>query len=403
MTIDIKKPRPRARPTPARLAAATMTAGLVIAWACGVDSQGPDPCDPYRISVAQSVADDVLAPTFVAFEARANDLAAAADAWANAAETGGDVDAARQATADAWNESMLVWQRAEMMQVGPAGSSAYVVGGADLRDEIYSWPTVNPCRVDEELVAESYSAEGFLDDALVNLEGLDAIEYLVFHPGAGNACDASSSINADGTWDGLEAAEIERRRAAYTAVAAAGVRVHAEQLAAAWGPGGEYADWLARAGDDDSPYEDPSAAVDDLMTAVLYLDARVKDRKLAATTVDGLESPFAARSKEHVLANLQGLRLLLLGGESPDSGFGFDDFLEALEEPELAAELIATIDDAIASVETFDGSFQDALATDSAALAPVQTKVQRLDDLLKGPVITTLKLRPPGEGAGDGD
>ena len=37
------------------------------------------------------------------------------------------------------------------MQLGPAGSSLSAVAGADIRDEIYSWPTINPCRIDAVL------------------------------------------------------------------------------------------------------------------------------------------------------------------------------------------------------------------------------------------------------------
>lgn len=401
MTVDIKKHRFRAPVW--RAVTVTVTAGLVIAWACGLDRTKPDPCDPYRLSVAQSVADNVLAPTFVGFEARANDLATATAAWSDAAEQGGDVQATRDAAATAWNEAMLVWQRAELMQVGPAGPSAFVVGGEDVRDEVYSWPTVSRCRVDEELVANEFGAEGFFDAALVNVQGLDALEYLLFYDGPDNACDASSTINADGSWDALGADELARRRAAFAAFAAAEVARYASDLAATWGPGGDYADWLVRAGDEDSPYEDPAAAVDDLVTAVLYLDVRVKDRKLAATTVDALESPLSGRSKEHVLANLEGLRLVLLGGEDAEAAYGFDDFLEALEQPDLAVQVLTALDDAIAAVEAVDGSFEDAVTADPGALSSAQSAVNVLDDLLKGPFVTTLKLRPPGEGAGDAD
>ena len=43
-----------------------------------------------------------------------------------------------------WIESANLWQQLELMQIGPAGSSLSVPGGQDMRDEIYSWPTVNP-------------------------------------------------------------------------------------------------------------------------------------------------------------------------------------------------------------------------------------------------------------------
>lgn len=400
MTIDIKK-SPSAAPL-RRAGPAAATTALVIAWACSVDGQGPDPCDPYRISATESVAERVVGPTMVGFADRAGTLAAAAAAWADATESGDGADA-RDAAAEAWNEAMLIWQRAELMQLGPAGASAYVIGGQNLRDEVYSWPTVSPCRVDEELVARAYEADGFFEDALVNVKGLDAIEYLVFNDGPDNACDASAAINTDGSWGAIASDELDRRRAAYAAAAAAHVATEAERLADAWGPGGEWANWLAHPDEDDAPYPDPAAAADDVMNAILYLDVRVKDRKLAATDAPELESARSGRSKEHVRANLEGLRMVLVGGETADVGYGFDDFLVAVDEPELGPQVIAAVDAAIAAVDAIDGSFEDALAADPDALLPVRSSVQTLTDVLKGPFVAALKLSPPGEGAGDAD
>src|SRR5690606_29393153 len=110
----------------------------------------------------------------------------------------------------AWREAMVLWQRAELTQLGPTGLMGSVLAGEDLRDEIYSWPLVNPCRIDQELVAKSYEDTDQLASALINLRGLDALEYLLFHDGPGNACAATVSINKDGSWDAI-APELAQR------------------------------------------------------------------------------------------------------------------------------------------------------------------------------------------------
>ena len=86
---------------------------------------------------------------------------------------------------------MAVWQQLELLQVGPAGLMGTVAGGDSLRDAIYSWPTVNTCRVDQES-----ARRGFLNlgAALVNVRGLDALEHLLFTTSADHTCSAGSEF-----------------------------------------------------------------------------------------------------------------------------------------------------------------------------------------------------------------
>ena len=94
-------------------------------------------------------------------------------------EAGGDTAVLHADAQEQWLETMLVWQQLEVMQVGPAGSSLKFIAGEDIRDEIYSWPTVNACRIDQKTADESWKGEGFFDDNLVNAYGLDGLERLL--------------------------------------------------------------------------------------------------------------------------------------------------------------------------------------------------------------------------------
>ena len=97
---------------------------------------------------------------------------------------------------------MIAWQATEVLQ-RPCGTDQTLepaVGAMGLRDEIYSWPTVNQCRVDPELVEAKFTDLGFFDQELNNVYGLDASEYLLFASGTDNACppQALSTQKASG-------------------------------------------------------------------------------------------------------------------------------------------------------------------------------------------------------------
>lgn len=382
---------------------ALVASAIGIAWACTVGTTH-DEYDPLRLEITSSIADNVLGPTYAEFDVVADALVEATAAWASAVASGGDGVAERMAAQESWNAAMVVWQRAELMQLGPAGVSAFHVGGAELRDEIYSWPTVSACRVDEEIVARTYEDPSFFTESLVNVKGLAAIEYVLFVDVPSNACAATDPINTGATWDALGPEEVSRRRSAFAAAAAVHVASNAQTLADAWAPGsGEFAIGLSTAGEPGSPYASPVAALDEIASAMLYVDTQLKDGKLSAASVEEVESMWAHRSKEHAVANLEAVRLLVLGGPTPEAGTGFDDFLRERGEDRLADDLLVAIDDAIAAVQAVSPTFEEALASDPAALTNAHDVVAALSTSLKTDLVLALSLSPPGEGAGDID
>ncbi len=392
--------QPTARTAPSTWLAAS-TAALAVTWAC-IAGPGDDGHDALRVEILRSEVEHVLAPAFASFESAAKELDTKVAAWAAATAAGDDATAARDDARAAYREAMAQWQRAEVLQIGPAGSSAYVRGGEDMRDAVYSWPTSDACRVDEETVAQGYAAPGF-DVALVNVRGLDALERLLFAESATNACAATDEINQAGTWMALGDDEVVRRRSAYAAVLATQIHTAASELAQTWAPGGRFAGYLAAPGEGDSPYDTPSQALDDVLLASAYVDLIVKDHKLAADAPAALETPLAGESKAHVRTNLVTLQQLVWGGSSAAEGTGLDDFLVELDEGPLADELLAAVDDAIASVDAVDGEFAEALTSDPAALAAAHDAVVELIELLDGRVATALGLHSPSEAAGDAD
>ncbi len=365
---------------------------------------GPDPLEPSRAAVAADLARNVVGPVYAEAAAGLGQLDQAVAAWSQAVAAGGDGAAELDQARAAFAGAMDAWQAVEVLQLGPAGPAGVVIGGESLRDEVYSWPVTAPCQVDRLIVSEGYAAADFATTALVNVRGLDVLELLLFREGTQNACDGADPINADGTWQALGPDEIARRRASYAAVVASAAAAVARDLAGRWdADAGDFGQGLARAGQPGSPYPSGQLALDDVLGAMLYVESVVKERKLAAAGPGDVESPWARRSKDNVRANLQAIQRAVWAGASADAGRGLDDLLLEVGQVTVADDLQAAINMSLARVDDIDGTFADALTADPAALGPLSVAVADLAAVLKGPVVVSLKLDPPGEGAGDGD
>ncbi|RLB55987.1 MAG: hypothetical protein DRJ42_04680 [Deltaproteobacteria bacterium] len=367
---------------------------------------GVDPVEARRI--LDSIANLVVLPTLEATATAMGELETATAAFAGSA-----VEDDRLASQEAWRTAMRSWERVEVLQIGPTGPHTSP-GGMDIRDEVYSWPLTNRCRIDQELVAESYTDPAAFAAELVNVRGLDTMEYLLFVDVPSNACSELSPINADGTWAALGEDVVRARRAAYAASVATLVAEEATELRAAWSPaGGAFADDLANAGLSSSTYATTQQALDEVIRAMFYVDLLTKDVKLgqplgmgacATATCPGLvESREAAASKEHIAQNLRAFQQLYLGGPDADAGAGFDELLVGVGEDVLAERMATNIEAAIAAVEAIDGSLQTAVDADNLGVVDALAAVQLMTSDLKGPMVTALSLRIPAEGAGDAD
>lgn len=389
-----------------------LCASTALAWGACTSTSGtpaePSNADAHRALLAD-LATNVVLPTLRDVDAGTATLASATTAWA-----GAPTDASLRTTAqEAWRKVMAAWQRAELLQVGPAGIMGEVAGGEDLRDRIYSWPLSNPCRVDQETVASSYSDPATLSALPLNVHGLDAVEYVLFAADGSNQCAANSKINSDGSWAALGDAVVLERRAAYAAAAAWLVRERSKELLAAWEvTGKDFAKQLRTAGKGSTVYATAQEALNSLSDALFYIDTETKDMKLgepagiqtcvAKTCPDELESRFANASKEHVLANLQALQLVMNGGADASAN-GFDDLLRAVGAADVADKLSTSIAAAIAAGGGITGSLRDALDTSHQAVLDWYASLKVVTDILKTDFVAILDLELPNRADGDND
>ncbi|MBN1208031.1 MAG: imelysin family protein [Myxococcaceae bacterium] len=339
-------------------------------------------------------------------------LAAQLEAATGALATGPDAGR-REAAREAYQRAMDAWQVLEVMQIGPAALRS-LPGGQELRDNIYSWPLVSRCSLEEQLAARGYEASDF-PTSLVSRRGLYAIEYLLFYEGSDTICPPSSPAVSSGGWAALSADELQARKRAYAAAAAAAVRQRADELVDAWAAGkGNFAQTLETAGPGNAVYPTSQAALNSVSDALFYVEKDVKDMKLAEplglrncdadTCPESLESSFAGRSKANVRANLVGFRRIIEGCGEGFAGKGFDDLLVAVGSEPLAVKLrerVVAAEAALGAVEEAD--FREALVQDKASVRAVYDAIKGVTDLLKTELATVLDLELPQSLEGDND
>ncbi len=381
--------------------------GLTLA-SCSGDGAPSDtgPEADARRQVLAAFADDVVVPRLARFRGDAAALETAAQAWAAA-----PADAtARGAAQAAFVDAMDTWQELEVLQVGPAGTTGDIEGGQGLRDEIYSWPTTNACRVDQETIEDAAATPDGLRSELVNVRGLDALERLLFVVDETTACPSSSPLILDGLWEAVAATpgDVTARRASYAASAATLVRERAEELEAAWTGG--FRDELATAGAGSVVYRTSLDALNGVSDALFYLEGITVNVKIAEpaglsgcetadTCPEARESLFADRSLANIQANYRGYVAGFRGGE----GMGLDQLLRDVGASDLADRMDAAIVTADPVVEGLSGTLPALLEADPQGLDPAFNAIQDVVRLQRTELVSVFNLRLPQSVAADND
>jgi hypothetical protein len=379
--------------------------GLSVAAVAQVKACGPGdtPVDTGDGAQASELVADVLAgagpnvvlPALEDLGASINLLGEAVDSWgASLAEDDGSNLDSYVAAQDAWLDVMTDWQRLEVMQMGTFASSLSSPDvGKDLRDEGYSWPATNPCRVDQKTADGSYNDEGFFTENLVNAYGLDALEHLLF---ASTESPCAPQVNpiANGAWSALGEAGILESRAAYASVLVDGLEDLRLQLVEEWSSdGGGFA----------------PADLTAVYHALFYLETKAKDRKLAlplgkkdcgdANCASDLEGLVSGKTLEMIHANVEGFEALFQGGE----GIGFDDLLEDLGHGDLNPLILEASAKVKSTIQAFEGDLYDDIVNEGGQGLELLNIFSELTGYVKHDLSTVLNLDVPTEAAGDND
>lgn len=348
--------------------------GLAALWPTACVDQGESLFADDAPAVLDGVATRVVLPALTAYEDTLPALADAVDSWA----ADGDPTAAQAAFAT----TMAAWQVVDILRVAPDDTTDPL----GLRDETYSWPFVNACRVDQVTATGEYSDLGVL---LVNARGLDALEYLLV-AAPENTCAGQIPPNSDGAWDALSSEEIATRRAAYAQAVVADLADRAAEHRAVW----------------------EAAAVADLqevLDGLFALEDVIKDTKLghpvghidceAEHCAEDAEGLPGSDSTGWIADNLAGFELLFTGGD----GLGIDDLLISVGGQDVVDSTLAHVATAEQMALDLDGSVAEAIAADEAAVEALYAEIDLIDEYLRNDITTLLLLQIPAESAGDND
>jgi len=380
---------------------------LSLGVACAPPTTNDDLSAPQQQAMLDHVARNIIAPLTQRFAQSATELHQATGPYAQSPTD----DALHQTARQAWRDTMSVWQRLEVLQVGPAGSSVTVTAGENLRDEVYSWPSTNPCRVDQETLKAEHDQDDFFTTRLGNAYGLDAMEYLLFAPDDANQCASLATIN-QGPWQALLTAEVSAGRAAYAHNLATELLSLSKELADAWTPDtGAFFTTFVSAGTSDSSFQRVHHATNELYHALFYAELKVKDAKLGVPTghgdcdaplcADRRESRWANASTEHIIANLETFETVFTGGDQ--GAPGFDDLLATEGAEDIATAILGGVTRTLEALRSLEVPLHEALTSNLETLERAYTELQRAMTRFKTDFADVLQLEVPKEGAGDND
>lgn len=372
-------------------------------------------------SLLSSLVDNVITPTFTEFDSKAKTQPAIVKAYcdleASYDPTMGDEDAktaleeAKNAAQNAWKETMVSWQHAELMIVGPL-----LANDKSLRNRIYSWPNASTCSVDQDVV---FFAAGDINGNAYDISkrsdkrrGLDAMEYLLFNENMAHSCSANAAESLN-DWNTQSEQSRKVARCQFAVEVAKDLSDSATELLYEWSGEDGYSAKFKNAGQPGNPYSTTLNAINEISDALFYMTEELKDYKLATplglfdnkcgniACPEEVESIYAKHSIENIRANIAAFEKIFLGGTSENTGF--DDFLDSNDATDTKELMLKGITDAKAAADAISTDLQTALTNDTTAVEHNHAKVKDVTDQLKNDFINKLALELPKTSAGDND
>lgn len=357
-----------------------------------------------------NLSDNVIAPAYQAFSEQ---TAAAHQVINNYCQAQSSALLTQAQTS--WRDAMAQWQQIEMMQIGPLTENS-----STLRNNIYSWPVVSSCGVDQDVM---YFEQGVINTTPYDItartstrRGLDALEYLLFNQNTAHSCSTQKDIL--NTWADKSDAQRITARCNFAVEVANDLNNSASLLVALWSGENGYGQVLQNAGQENNKYATAHDGVNALSDALFYLDKMTKDEKLAtplglfsnscggvgSVCPENVESPYSDNSIDNLINNLIGFKALFNGqGIDAQNTLGFDDYLIEVNDSATATKMQADVDAAINELQSYNQSLAQSISQDTASAEATHGKVKQVTDQLKVDFINSLALKLPQTAAGDND
>jgi len=365
-----------------------------------------------------NIVDNIITPTYQLFLTQATTQHQAISDYCSSEQAFTSNDDPQSLESDLltaqnqWLTTINQWQLAEVMQIGPLTENS-----STLRNNIYSWPVVSYCGVDQDVMfyrAGSINSVPYdITQRTATRRGLDTIEYLLYNDSLDHSCTNEVPILA--TWPDLSDQEKRIARCGFATEVANDIVTSANSLNDQWD---SYSETLKAAGEVNNEFADVHDGVNAVSDALFYIDSMVKDSKIGmplglfsndcggvgSVCVENVESPLSDQSVSHLLQNLKAFQQIFTGqGADGENTLGFDDYLIDVDDQATSDAIINSTQQAIADLEAYQQSLAAQLTIDAAVVETTHGKVKDVTDQLKTDFINSLALRLPVTSAGDND
>ena len=284
-----------------------------------------------------------------------------------------------------WRAVNLSWQNISWIKVGPVVEDNRIF-------RIHYWPGGSDyitSAIDDLLLSNEEVTESFISKQRVGIQGLVALELLLFNKDKNLATAAGS----------------EKRCQVLQAISANVVTISTSINQAWQSSGGNYVEQFNQGTGEFSSKKD---AIEELVTNWLEQLERVKDEKMLKPLeknlvgeVENTEFPLSAASIASIKANVNTFKVIYLAG----GGHGFDDILiEHLGQQNIATQMLSSIDDTIASLEKVEESLAEMLKTEQgrAEVNQIVSNLRVTRDLLTADFVQATDINI-GFNSNDGD
>jgi hypothetical protein len=265
---------------------------------------------------------------------------------------------------------------------------------------VHPWPDLNRCQVETQVVQKGF-LQGW-DVVFPSSRGLFPVEYALFYPGADTACFPNSDTAK--IWATQSPAQLTQAKTDYAVAIVDNIVAVSLEIRNVWAPAGENfkAKLLAFDG-----YGSEQETLNVVAWSLLYPEQEIKDLKLGSLAgfqpaANNPETPFARVEADNMRTNLRAFRTLFQGCGADGVGVGFDDWLIAAGQQQLASDILATLASAQAAADAFP-AFPQATP---AQFVDMYNAIKPLTNLLKTSMFgsaSPLNLKLPASAASDTD
>lgn len=320
-----------------------------------------------------------------------------------------------------FKEAMLSYHFSDAISAGPLS-----LRSRWLADNIYSWPYIDYCGIDKQVLQLSQSPNS-KTRSIHTSKGLGAIEYLLFETTLNPRCNlrANPDLRA---WMNKPELIKKQDRCAEAQVLMTDLQEMTSQLKNDWEPErGNFALKMV----DGSVYSSLNASTNAVVDSLFLGIEKLKDVRLGKPLGRHKEclneNKKCPEMAEHALsgialkaaeAQLKGYAAAWTGDLNEVQGFGLEDFVRYQGQPQAAEQMNAFLKDAFTATAILqdDRSLQDKINDMDSSLCAATTKsdrkvelcalhadVREIANLLKIEIFSILSLRVPSFGQGDND